>query len=330
MPWDVLKDSRCQPSIPWGVVKQGTNELVACHPTREKALAQQAALYANERADMTLELRYSASHDVSACPGDAPYAVKDSAGNLIACHSRMDAAEKHAASMGAAPDEHAPMKGAMMSVPRPTTRANVGTERRSITEMEARQASDGSWTVAGYASTFSDPYTVRDQYGTFTEQIMPGAWDRSLSNRGHKIQLLAGHEGLPYGSTKAKNLTLNTDAHGLAFAWQPNPRSVSAMDIAERIADGSIDEMSVGMRIPEGGDTWEGDQRSISEATLMEISVVARGANPNTEAGLREEKILAEIRKLEGLISPESRTANIDDAVKRVMDKARYYNLGPQ
>lgn len=206
------------------------------------------------------------------------------------------------------------------------------TEVRAITDFEARQGSDGNWTVGGYASTFNDPYKVVDRFGTFTEQILSSAWDRSLQNRGHKIQLLSGHGGLPYGSTKANNLRLATDERGLNFEWSPNPRRTSAVDIAEGIADGTVDEMSVGMRIPEGGDTWAGDQRSISEATLMEISVVARGANPNTEVGMRSDEIVAEIRRLETLLGPfthpEPETSDDEQRrIRQVQRLARLYDL---
>jgi HK97 family phage prohead protease len=281
---------------------------------------------------------FTAAADYSACPGDAPYAVKDEQGNLIACHSRLVSAEKHAFSLGQGDYEgpNSPLKAAPVAAnaaARPTTRASVGTETRAITEMEARQGADGTWTVGGYASTFNDPYKVRDQYGTFDETIMPGAWDRSLQNRGHKIQLLALHDSLPHGSTKARNLTLAPDKHGLGFEWKPNPERSDSMNIARGIADGSIDEMSVGMRIPDGGDSWDGDQRSISEATLMEISVVARGANPNTTAGMREEKILAEIRKLEGLMNSERVETVTDDEqdaewrIRHIENLSRLYKL---
>ncbi len=173
-------------------------------------------------------------------------------------------------------------------------------ELRTISEFEARQQSDGSWKVGGYASTFNDPYEVHDRFGTFTETILPGTWDRTLAERGHKIQLLESHGGLPYASTKAKSLRLSTDSHGLAWEAHLSKDSTRAQDLGVGIRDGYIDEMSVGMRIPASGDSWSDDmnERHISEASLLEISVVARGANPNTEAAMREQELLAEIREL--------------------------------
>lgn len=186
-------------------------------------------------------------------------------------------------------------------------RAHGQREIRTCSQFEARQNADGSWKVGGYASTFNDPYEVHDRFGTFTENILTGTWDRSLSERGHKIHILESHSGVPLGSTKAENLRLATDTHGLEWDWSPNPRRMRSVDIAEGIADGSIDEMSVGMRVPTSGDNWSEDmtERQISEASLLEISVVARGANPNTEATSREAELIAEIRELRTLIASQ-------------------------
>jgi|LauGreDrversion2_6_1035139.scaffolds.fasta_scaffold02544_5 hypothetical protein len=46
MPWSVKKDPRCGSG--YAVVKDTDNELVACHKTKESAVAQQRALYASE------------------------------------------------------------------------------------------------------------------------------------------------------------------------------------------------------------------------------------------------------------------------------------------
>jgi len=180
-------------------------------------------------------------------------------------------------------------------------------ELRTFSDFEARQQADGSWKVGGYASTFNDPYQVHDRFGDFSEEILPGTWDRTLSERGHKIQLLESHGGLPYASTKAKNLRLGTDQRGLDWEALLPKDSQRAQDLGVGIRDGYIDEMSVGMRIPTEGDSWNADmtERQISEATLLEISVVARGANPNTEAAMREQELLAEIRELRAAIATE-------------------------
>ena len=47
MPWDIGKDDRCPASKPWAVTNADTNRLVACHASRDSAIQQQRALYAN-------------------------------------------------------------------------------------------------------------------------------------------------------------------------------------------------------------------------------------------------------------------------------------------
>lgn len=53
MPWEIREGtSQCSG---YGVFKEGTNELEGCHPTKEKAQAQVAALYSTEEMDKSME-----------------------------------------------------------------------------------------------------------------------------------------------------------------------------------------------------------------------------------------------------------------------------------
>ena len=48
MPYSITRGKGCSPSKPWGVVKDSDGAVVACHATKESALAQIRALYAIE------------------------------------------------------------------------------------------------------------------------------------------------------------------------------------------------------------------------------------------------------------------------------------------
>ncbi len=287
-------------------------------------------------ADQVRNASFSVFFDTDVCPIGTPWAVKGAElGELKGCYASNEAAHAAATAFSEL-DQPGEVSSKTTNASREPMSLRHGTaEKRTITDTEIRENAAGGWTLYGYASTFSDPYKVRDQYGTFTEQIMPGAWDRSIQNRGHKIQLLDSHGGLPYASTKAGTLRVNADKHGLAYEADLSPRQQRAVDLADAVARGDVDEMSVGMRIPEGGDTWKGDLRSIGEATLMEISVVARGANSNTEAGMREEKVLAEIRRLEtllgGTIEPIEELDDSEAArrVRYIDNLSRLYKMRP-
>lgn len=48
MPYEVKKSDQCGSDKPWGVFKQSDGSLVACHMTKDKAMAQMAAIMASE------------------------------------------------------------------------------------------------------------------------------------------------------------------------------------------------------------------------------------------------------------------------------------------
>ena len=50
MPYSITRGKGCSPSKPWGVVKDSDGTVVACHATKESALAQIRALYKVEPA----------------------------------------------------------------------------------------------------------------------------------------------------------------------------------------------------------------------------------------------------------------------------------------
>lgn len=65
MPYSIAKGKGCSPTKPWAVVKDTDGTVVACHATRETALAQIRALYAAEPALAKARARVlkNASHD---------------------------------------------------------------------------------------------------------------------------------------------------------------------------------------------------------------------------------------------------------------------------
>lgn len=49
MPYTIRKGNGCPPSKPWGVFKEGTNERMGCHETKEGAQQQIGAIESEER-----------------------------------------------------------------------------------------------------------------------------------------------------------------------------------------------------------------------------------------------------------------------------------------
>ncbi len=277
---------------------------------------------------VTEKRAYSVAKSYTLCPGDAPYAITDQDGNLIACHSVQDDAQEHATMLT---NGSGPTGGTMMNADStPVVTRSGEAETRTFGLPEVRENKAGGWTLFGYASTFDDPYPVTDRFGSFTEQIMKGAWDRSIADRSATIQLLDSHGGLPYAATNSGTMRVSVDKKGLRYEADLSPRQQRAQDLADAVNRGDANKMSVGMRIPSGGDSWDNDLRSIHDATLLEVSVVNRPANPNTEAGMRNEEVLAEIRRLEGLLGgrvPHTPTGDEEWRAKHIANLARLYKL---
>lgn len=170
-----------------------------------------------------------------------------------------------------------------------------------VTPVEVRDGAEGSLTFSGVASVVDTPYEVTDMFGSFTETMRAGAFKRTLNNS-DDIRLLVNHEGVPIARTKSGTLQLSTD---------PNLRVTAKLDVANPTVQelrsamkrGDIDQMSIGMRIPKGGDEWNktGTERTIHEAKLSDVSVVTYPASMSTTASLRSqlksiEPLLAELR----------------------------------
>jgi len=127
--------------------------------------------------------------------------------------------------------------------------------------------------VAGYASTFDDPYNIgRDQL----EVVRPGAFARTITERGQKLKLLASHDSgrFPLGRATA----LSEDATGL-FAEFRISKTKLGDEALELLADGALDAFSIGFQPIASGFTAEG-VRELREVRLIEVSLVAIPANP--------------------------------------------------
>lgn len=60
MPYKVMRGQGCPDGKPFAVVKETDGSRMGCHATREEALAQQAALYAQENMPMNEAIRAKA------------------------------------------------------------------------------------------------------------------------------------------------------------------------------------------------------------------------------------------------------------------------------
>lgn len=183
----------------------------------------------------------------------------------------------------------------------------AGTERRVFAaQLEVRAKADGSggtrYELEGYASAYDSPYRMYDMFGEYEEVVRAGAGAKTLSEN-PDVTLVFNHTGLPIARTKAGNLELSEDDHGLHMRAPSLNGDISLVrDIVTSIQDGVLDEMSFAFRVTK--QEWSPDwaQRDITEYNLHrgDVSVVTYGANPATSVALRAEDLGRVIDHLEG------------------------------
>lgn len=156
-------------------------------------------------------------------------------------------------------------------------------------DLEIRTADIGAVdgrTLTGYAAlynTWSKP--LHNGGGEFREQIAPGAFDGQKEN----VSLFYMHDSRQVlANTKSGTLKLESDERGLRYTATlgENQRDEAVLDQVRR---GLLTEMSFGFRVPKGGDSWKGRDRTLNRVELREVSVVEVGAYAGTTSEAREE-----------------------------------------
>ncbi len=150
-------------------------------------------------------------------------------------------------------------------------------------------------TLYGYAARFNETARID---GSFNERIHAGAFKRSLES-GRDILCLVDHDTSKIlGRTSSGTLKLSEDAVGLRYELIL-PNTQEAKDIAELARRGDLGGMSFGFRVPQGGETWDGENRMLSDVELLEISVIhSWPAYDGTSVGIRSKAMRPRLKKL--------------------------------
>ena len=137
----------------------------------------------------------------------------------------------------------------------------------------------------GYAAKWSEMYEVA---GIFREVFLPN----SMNFEGD-VHFLRSHDYDKVLGRKGRNLTLENDSLGLR-ALAKLPDTTLGVDTQKDISEGRMDQMSHLFVVNKDGENWDFEPedgglpiRTISNATIHEVSLVARGMNPNTTAEVR-------------------------------------------
>lgn len=162
----------------------------------------------------------------------------------------------------------------------------------AITDFEFRDDSTDGFTFEGVASVVDAPYTVRDQFGEFTETIASGAFNKTLRDRKADVALFVNHQhqGIPLATRSAGTLGLVVDPN-LRVSASLDPARPDVQNIRSAVTRGEMRQMSIGFTTPKDArkDRWNDDmtERTITELNLIETSIVWRGANPLTSGVMR-------------------------------------------
>lgn len=186
-------------------------------------------------------------------------------------------------------------------------------------EIRAYEVPDLSWrepgdqyggdktTILGHAAVFNAlSLELWDwEFGRFREQIQPGAF-RSVLARDPKVHLVYQHDmaaAMAYtrASGDVGTLELREDAKGLRIFASLDPADPDVQRVRAKVKAGVVREMSFAFTVER--DEWtiegEGDQRTVTRTItevrdLFDVSVVAQGAYPQTDVGMRELRTRAE------------------------------------
>lgn len=168
--------------------------------------------------------------------------------------------------------------------------------RQIDVELSGAKQENGELLVSGYVNQTGQWSQPLGREKRFIERIEPGTFQRAL-DKGNDVNFLAEHDNkLLLASTKNGSLSLREDDKGLFMEARISPTSWGK-DYHQLISDGLLTNMSFGMGV--SADKWEKRsdgmyERSISDLTLAEVSVVRNPAYVQSTIQARSMEIIDE------------------------------------
>lgn len=170
-------------------------------------------------------------------------------------------------------------------------------EYRSIPLERMLGNEDKEYRVSGYATTFSDPYTLFSYEGIdYKEQIDPNAIDADTDMSDVIFQY--DHSGMVFARMSNGTLKLSTDEHGLKVEADLSKTS-DARNMFENIDTGMVKEMSWAFTVDRNEYDSDNHIRTIRHIKrIYDVSAVSLPANPGTDIAAARSYIDGEIEKV--------------------------------
>lgn len=206
--------------------------------------------------------------------------IKDSDGSTEGCHLTEADAKSHMAALYSSESKSLAPRDDLI---------------RMIPVTEIRTSEDGS-TLFGHAAVFNE-WTTIDSFweGKFKERISPGAFKKTLNERGNQVKVLFNHGFDPQIGDKplGKPRKMEEDDRGL-YVEVPLDDTSYNRDIKALLTSGALDGMSFRFSVTKEAwdrkseqDTDDLDERTIQEVKLFEFGPVTFPAYEATTAGVR-------------------------------------------
>jgi hypothetical protein len=176
-------------------------------------------------------------------------------------------------------------------------------EKRGGIPAEIRQDADGI-KVEGYAAVFDQEADIG---GYFREKIEKGAFSDAIGR--DDVVFLINHDGLPLARTRSGTLTLSEDSHGLKMSTTLDPDDPDVKSISGKMKRGDLDKMSFAFypEIQEWDESGDIPLRTISKASLHDVSIVTKPAYDGTDIGLRSLDVFRTEQKQKNFSAARSR-----------------------
>jgi HK97 family phage prohead protease len=171
-----------------------------------------------------------------------------------------------------------------------TQRPHLGTCVRAF-DFETSTPTDDGRTLEGYVAVFNTRARIKDRYGDFDEEILPGAFRASLAKQTPVMQFEHGLDPrvgrVPIGTIQ----DISEDARGLHVRARLFDNA-TVEPVRQAIEGGAIKGMSFRFQVPDGGDHWEHrhgevDLRRIRETGISEGGPVVFPAYDATTVSVR-------------------------------------------